>query len=292
MSALSAFECVGRLNSFSKAAEELSSSQPAVSRHIAALEDSLDIKLFNRNRGRVALTLDGQRLYHSVVSGLDDISTAIHGIKVQPQTISIACSHSISHLWLMPRYDRLQEDLGDDVEIITITSEYDYHPRLHEEGIDMTLTFDETNTRGLDATVLFDEEIFPVCSPTFAAQNAELLTIKGEAAIAELPLLDLRQRNYGWATWESWFSGSGLRFTDNDGRRRFGNYVYMLEAACNGLGVALGWTELVDDYLAQERLVTLPGDRLQTGGRFYLLVNTASRNRGLAERAVESLRTP
>ncbi len=289
LSALSAFECAGRHANFSRAAEELRTSQPAVSRHIAALEYFLDTKLFDRSRGRTTLTPDGQRLYHSVMTGLEEIATAVREIRAQPDTISIACSHSISHLWLMPRYDRLQQSLGDDVEIVTVTSEYEHHPRLQEEGVDLSLTFAGENARGMEKTVLFKEEIFPVCAPDFANKHANLIAERGATAIETLPLLNLGQRNYGWATWEAWFSLNGLVLPDLEGGRRFGNYVYLLEAACNGAGVALGWTELVDDYLTQGRLVPLPGERLSTGGALYLLVNPVSRNRVLADRAAQCL---
>lgn len=291
MSVLSAFECAGRLNSFSRAAEELGSSQPAISRHIASLENALGVKLFTRNRGRVSLTSTGQKLYHSVVVGLEEVALTIRDIQSQRRGISIACSHSISHLWLMPRYDRLQEALGEDVEIVTITSEYEYHSRLQEEGVDLNLTFAGEAVRRMDKTLLFKEEIFPVCSPAFAERHRSVITDKGVSALEVLPLLRLGQRNYGWATWETWFEKNGLNLPDMKSGRRFGNYVYMLEAACNGNGVALGWKELVDDYLSQERLIDLPGARLTTGGGLYLVVNPLSRSRSLVEQAAGLLKS-
>ncbi len=291
MSTLSAFECAGRHGSFSRAAEELRSSQPAISRHIATLENSLGVTLFSRERGRVSLTPAGQRLYHSIVSGLGEVATAINDIQSQRRTVSIACSHSISHLWLMPRYDRLQEALGMDVEILTVTSEYEYHSRLQEEGVDLNLTFAGEAIKGLDKTLLFEEEIFPVCAPSFAGAYATILSEKGKSALETLPLLSLGQRNYGWATWETWFSRNNLSMPEEKGARRFGNYVYMLEAACNGTGVAIGWADLVDDYLAKGRLIELFDERLRTGGGLYLVINPLSSNRELVKRAADFLRS-
>lgn len=289
MSTLSAFECAGRHGNFSRAAVELNSSQPAISRHIAGLEQTLGIKLFDRKWGRVTLTPDGQRFYHAVVSGMEEIAVAARDIRIQPQTISIACSHAISHLWLMPRYDQLQEHLGEKVEIVTVTSEYEYHPRLQEEGIDINLTFAETNVRNMDKTVLFEEEIFPVCAPAFARDNEVLIAEKGAAALAELPLLYLGQRNYGWATWDTWFENHGIEAPESDAVRRFGNYVYLLEAACNDGGIALGWSGLVESYLTQGRLVQIPTERLSTGGKLYLVVNPLGRNPSLAADAAACL---
>lgn len=292
MSVLNAFESVARHNSFSRAAAELNTSQPAVSRHVAGLETFVGARLFERGRGRVILTPEGQRLYHSVVAGLEEMTSAVRDLRVQRKSISIACTYSVSHLWLMPRHDRLQVDLGEDVEIVTISSEYEHHERLQEEGIDICLTFAGENLKSKEKHLLFSEEIFPVCSPAFAREHADVIRAEDANAIETLPLLDLGQRNYGWATWDVWFNHHGLDSQQQGDMRRFGNYVYLLEAACNGQGAAIGWTGLTDSYLEQGRLVRLPGAPLKTGGGFYLLVNPVSRNAELTERAAASLRRP
>lgn len=289
MSVLSAFECAARHNSFSRAAEELHTSQPAVSRHVAGLEAFLGVKLFNRSRGRVTLTTEGQRLYHSVVSGLEEMAAAVRDIRVQRKSISIACTYSVSHLWLMPRHDRLQAALGEDVEIVTVSSEYEYHERLQEEGIDICLTFAGDSINANDKRLVFSEEIFTVCSPQFAREHKSVLSEQGDAAVASLPLLDLGQKNYGWATWETWFQSKNLASPDAENMRRFGNYVYLLEAASNGQGVAIGWAGMVDEYVKQGRLISLQDEPTKTGGGCYVLVNPMSQNRNVAEQAVACL---
>jgi len=289
MSVLCAFESAARLGSFSRAAEELRTSQPAVSRHVASLEAFLDIRLFERGKGQVSLTTEGHHLHRAVVSGLEEMSAAVRDLRHQRKTISIACTYSISHLWLMPRHDRLQRALGDDVEIVTVSSEYEYHERLQEEGIDICLTFAGENIKAREKRLLFTEEIFPVCSPEFADTHQHLLDEHGISAFETLPLLDLGQRNYGWATWDIWFRHQGLVMQNADSMRRFGNYVYLLEAACNNQGIALGWAGLTDEYLKQGRLVSLPAEPLKTGGGFYLLVSPKSQNRDVTEQATSIL---
>lgn len=289
LSAMSAFECVARHGNFSRAATELNSSQPVVSRHVAGLESSLGTKLFVRARGGVSLTQDGSRLYRSVVAGLDEIVSAVQDIRVQAKRVSIGCSHAVSHLWLMSRYDRLQESVGYDVELVTVTAEYEYQPRLQEDGIDINLMFSDGPDKGGDKYLLFPEEVFPVCSPEFFEREGDRLARAGLAALCELPLLHLGQRNYGWVTWDSWFAAQGMECPPADELPRFGNYVYLLEAASNGAGVALGWSGLVDGYLSQGRLVALTDAHISTNGGLYLSINPSGRNTDLARKAAACL---
>ena len=289
LSVLTAFECAARHGNFSRAAVELNSSQPAISRHIASMEGSLGVKVFIRNRGRVALTPDGNRLYHAASSGLEEIAAAVRDIQSSPKRVSIGCSHAVSHLWLMPRYGQVQAHIGNDVEIVTVTSEYEYQGRWQEDGIDINLTFSDEGSKDGERFLLFPEQVFPVCSPTFVEKNAELISRRGIEATAELPLLHLGQRNYGWATWDKWFEGVGLNPRGDDGLPKFANYVYLLEAACNNAGIALGWSGLVDSYLAQNRLITLSHPSLTTTGGLYLSINRTGRNRVLAEQTATCL---
>ena len=127
-SALQAFEAAARHCNFSRAAEELHTSQSAISRHIASLESRLDTALFERrHKRRLILTDQGEQFYRAVVSGLDNIQAsmdAISGMHAEEQ-VTIACSHENSHLILLPRFDSLQNLLGADKTIRVMTYEYD-----------------------------------------------------------------------------------------------------------------------------------------------------------------------
>ncbi len=59
---IQAFVWVATLGSFRKTAEKLFTTQPAISSRIAALEESLGVKLFERGTGKVALTSKGNEL--------------------------------------------------------------------------------------------------------------------------------------------------------------------------------------------------------------------------------------
>ena len=97
--ALTAFDCAARHGSFAGAAKELGTSQPAVSRHIASLEQQLGIRLFDRSRTGVRLTEEGRRFYERAAAGLGMIKAATSEA-TQPSTpeqVMIACSGPASH---------------------------------------------------------------------------------------------------------------------------------------------------------------------------------------------------
>lgn len=100
------FVTVARLGNISAASKELYISQPAISKAIANLEDSLGTKLFIRNSRGVKLTEEGQILYPQIATGL----TAIHHGEEQLKTytkmgyghLSIGVSTTLCKFVLLP----------------------------------------------------------------------------------------------------------------------------------------------------------------------------------------------
>ncbi len=275
ISALKAFESAARHCNFSRAAEELNTSQPAISRHVTALEGMLATSLFERDGNRVSLSADGRRLYHAVVAGFEEIGRAMEEVRRSPRrrVVSIACSYDVAHLWLMPRHEGLQARLGADTEIRVVASEYEQQALAHDDGIDLRLTYLNPLPDGIEAVHIFDETVFPVCAPEFAEEHRQLLEADGAKALAELPLLHLSKRNFGWASWPGWLSHHDLGEPMSATQRRFSSYVYLLEAASDGAGVALGWSGLCDRYIEQGRLVAPFDVTHSPGGAFRAVLN-------------------
>src|SRR5471032_2413657 len=83
MQALSMFESAARLASFTAAARELGSTQPAVSQRVVQLEENLGAALFERGHRGVTLTEDGVRLFEAVRQSLDTIRVATSDIRAR-----------------------------------------------------------------------------------------------------------------------------------------------------------------------------------------------------------------
>ena len=73
LGALRAFEMAARLGAFTSAAERLGVSQSAVTRQIAAVEDSLGVRLFHRGRRGVVLTPEGEAYYAEIAPAFEMI---------------------------------------------------------------------------------------------------------------------------------------------------------------------------------------------------------------------------
>ena len=177
-SALQAFEAAARHCNFSRAAEELHTSQSAISRHIKSLESRLDTGLFDRlNKKRLILTHQGEQFYRAVTGALDNLQAsmdAIAGTHAGEQ-VTIACTHENSHLILLPRFDALQQAVGADKTIRVMTYEYDAMQRALDPRVDITIRYDIARVDPADCAEIVREAVRPVVSPAFLQQHeAEL----------------------------------------------------------------------------------------------------------------------
>ena len=289
-SALQAFEAAARYCNFSRAAEELHTSQSAISRHIATLESRLDTSLFDRHhRRRLVLTHQGEQFYRAVVSGLDNIQAALDAISGarNAEEITIACTHENSHLILLPRFDALQQAMGADKTIRVMTYEYDAMQRSLDPRVDITIQYDVARIDPDDRKAIIREAVRPVVSPAFFQQHRDIL----QAPVREwsdLPFLELSKSNYGWATWEDWFALQevGERRPDY---QHFNNYIYLLEAAAAGKGVALGWRGLIDRYIESGVLLEVGPDYAESERAIYAVLTEHGREKPLARHCLDCL---
>ncbi|WP_282607220.1 LysR family transcriptional regulator [Pelagibius sp. Alg239-R121] len=281
-SALVAFESAARHGNFSRAAQELNTSQSAVSRHIADLEGRLGARLFDRHKKGVILNAQGSYFQQAVISGLDRIQAAAAVISnwTEGDEITIACTHEISHLFLMPRYEALEAALGREVQIRIMTHEYDTLGLHLESRIDVTFAYEFLDKAPSDYVQVFQEAVQPVCAPTFAKEHHAVLC-QPVSSWSGLPFLQLTKRNQGWATWEDW-----LASTDTAGLApefiRFDNYVYLLEAAASGRGLALGWRGLIERHLSSGTLVPVSDCYVSFDRALYAVLTPRGRNRRAA----------
>ena len=289
-SALQAFEAAARHCNFSRAAEELHTSQSAISRHIANLEGRFNRLLFDRYQKRkLVLSQSGELLYRAVVLGLDNIQSAIDTISSSTQTdqLTLACTHEISHLYLLPRFEQLQQVLGSDKPIRIMTYEYDTMETSLDPRIDIVIQYDISGVDPADRVRIVGEAVFPVAAPSFIEQHRSLLdgTVAGWQS---LPFLDLSKYNYGWATWQDWFLASNHPLLQPE-YTYFGNYVYLLEAAAAGKGIALGWQGLIERHLENGVLAPLVTDYVSFDRGIYAILTARGRGHPLAQQFMDCL---
>ena len=107
---LEAFVWVSDLGSFRKAADRLNTTQPNISTRISSLENTLNVKLMERDAGSVRLTTKGQELLkhaRKVLVQSDEFLSAVNQNTLHNETIRIGVTEMIVHTWLRSFLKRL-----------------------------------------------------------------------------------------------------------------------------------------------------------------------------------------
>ena len=288
MNVLRAFEAAARHSSFSAAAEELGIHQPTISRYIAELEHELGVRMFDRSSRAVILTPAGEVYQRAVSIGLDRIAAGgLSALNVmEDKRVVVACGIATSHQFVMPRFAALRKAMSEDVCLRILALDSDMIDRLGENEIDVLLAFENGDSAPEDRVSLFNEAITPVCSPDFAATHADILA-QPVSEWGSLPFLRLARPTRGWMNWHDWFEAVGYPrprpvFTGID------SYVYLIETAVAGHGLALGWRHYIDRYINAGTLVTVVDGFVECGGRCIARLTERGRQRPIARQCLDA----
>lgn len=266
LNALRAFEAAARLQSLSKAAQELSVTHGAVSRQIRVLEDDLGLALFSKEGRGLKLTDAGIRLRDASAEAFERLRGACAELKQQTADAPfvLACPGSLLARWFIPRLDRLNRELPE-LRLQLSASDGELDPR--RAGIDATLWFAEPPwPADMQVFELAVERIGPVLSPRYAG-FAALQHAAPQQLLSE-SLLHTTSRPQAWPQWAQ---SQGIKRAELHLGQGFEHLYYLLEAAVAGLGVAIAPQQLVADELAAGRLVA-PWGFVETSARLALWV--------------------
>jgi LysR family glycine cleavage system transcriptional activator len=246
LNALKAFEAAARSKSVTRAAEELSVTQGAVSQQVKALEESLGIKLFNRERQRLVITEVGREYLGVVRDAFDQIAAGTERIvqRQRSSVLTVSTSPDFAAKWLVNRLGRFAET---HPEIDLRISATVHHIDFAHEDVDLAIRHGDGDWAGLDVVRLCSERLFPVCSPKLIAGPNGITT---PSDLLKFPLLRLED----WKNWNRWFEAAGV--SDPVAHGPVLNRASMLiDAAVDGQGVALARTTLAAWDIINGRLV-------------------------------------
>src|ERR1041385_135083 len=202
LNALKAFEAAARAESFTRAAEELNVTQGAVSHQVKALEDTLGLKLFNRERQRLIITEAGREYLAVVRDALDRIALGTERV-VQRQSrggLTVSTSPDFAAKWLVVRLGRFIEAHPDIDLRVSATTQYVDFAR---EDVDVAIRHGDGNWTSLDVVRLYSERLFPVCSPKLISSRNR---ITKPADLLKFPLLRLEDAK----NWTRLFDAAGI----------------------------------------------------------------------------------
>ena len=277
LNALRAFEASARHRSFSRAAEELNVTPAAVSHQIKGLEEFLQERLFRRAKGALMLTDAGQRLLPGVRRGFAAFRDAMEnfGLRRQSGQINVAVTPSFGASWLIPRLERFNAAHRDiDIRISTTMEIIDYE----RDNLDIGVRYGMGDYPGLIVEKLLDSAATPVCNPNLLEGPYKLDDPEDLANFTLLhddsPLLGETD-----ADWAMWLMAAGAPQVDASHGLRFDSASSCMNAAVEGVGVALGRTALIDKDIAEGRLIRLFELSLPSNFGYYVAYPKQSRNK-------------
>jgi LysR family glycine cleavage system transcriptional activator len=263
LNALRVFLVAARHRSFSRAAVELNVTHGAVSRQIRNLEEFLGVALFERQIRKISLTAEGQQLFAESSPALEQIGIAVRAVMARPpgRAVRINARPSFAVRWLIPR-------LPDFVA---------RYPRVEPQLVTSTLSperateaFDIAIRRGVEGwppafkvRPFLEDELILVAAPSLLRAKA----VSDAPSLAAHVLLACKSRRQDWDDWKQHL---GLPRLKPARRLQFDHIHLVLQAAVDGLGVALTPTSLLGGDVAQGRLVCpLPRLRLPLQSIYY-----------------------
>lgn len=244
LNALRAFEATARLRSFSAAADELSVTHGAVSRHIKVLEDGIGLPLLRRGGNGAVPTPEGQRLADALSRAFAVIQSGIEELRPGPLTLS--CSESVMMYWLLPRLARFQEE-NPDVQLRFNTGAGAVDFVRDNVSVAIRLSTIEPPKDAIRTDVV-TEWIGPVCAP----QYQRTMRVASVNDLARARLLTTRTRLHAW---EDWRRHCGAPLGELRVDESFAHFYLLIQAAKCGLGLANVPRMLVLDDLNNGTLV-------------------------------------
>lgn len=243
------FEAVARLGGVSKAAAELGVSPSAVSQQIRLLESQLGVRLFKREKRRLILTLDGDRMYQTTTQAFGALRNVRGAIGRQHGTRGLTCrvSPSFGVRWLGPRIAEFAAQNPDWNIRIDATPDF---TAFETEAVDLDLRYGLGGWAGLSVTCIMHDLVLPMCSPEYLDRLAPFGGTPERLAAARL--IDSVKTLYRW---DLWLAANRIEIGDLSYPFRFDRSSMSIEMARQGGGVALDSAMLCRGELERGELV-------------------------------------
>jgi LysR family glycine cleavage system transcriptional activator len=259
LNGIKAFEAAARSGSFAAAGAELNVSAAAVSRMVHLLEDRLGVALFERKANKLVTTAAG-RAYQSGLTPIFDALASLTAQVTAPASVrvlTIGVGPTFLMKWLIPRLGEFRKEEPDiDVRITTGGATVPFG-----EDWSCGVRLGDGDWPGLTAEPLFAADLLPVCAPRLAAGLKRASDLKGP---------NLLRVAHSPDDWPLWLKAAQVPRLSARGPE-FQFYGQALQAAIDGLGIAMGIRPYIDDDLAAGRLVAPFALSVPKGMRWYLV---------------------
>ena len=260
LNGLRAFEAAARHGSFVGASEELHVTQAAVSRMVRLLEARLGFGLFERRPNGLALTAQGKALQPGLTAAFDAIAGITEQVAAMRNTpaLTLGVGPSFAMRWLIPRLATFYRQ-HPEIEVRLATGGA-INP--YKDDWTCGILLGNGDWPGYAAEPMFSADLFPVCTAAIAQRLGKPSDVAREA---------LLQVQHSPEEWPLWLAAAHVKLAPGMLGPRFDTYAMVLQAALDGVGVALGLRPYVEDDVAAGRLVAPFGLAVPKGRAWYLV---------------------
>jgi LysR family transcriptional regulator, glycine cleavage system transcriptional activator len=275
LNGIRAFEAAARAESFAKAATELHVTPAAISRMVQLLEQRLAVPLFERRANRLVLTPAGRAYQSGLTQIFDQLAnltaqvTAMAGSRV----LTVGVGPTFATRWLIPRLADFQKRAPEtEVRFATGGATLPYN-----DDWTCGIRLGDGNWPDFISERLFAADLSPVCAPAIAKR------IRAPEDLRDATLLRVA---HAADDWPRWFRAAELSKIRARGPE-FEYYGQALQAAADGVGVAMGISPYVDDDVNAGRLVAPFRLSVPKGQQWYLIYRAGRKD----EAAFQAFRT-
>ena len=276
LNALRAFEAAARHGSLTRAAQELSVTQGAVSRFVAQLEDWLGVPLCARTRRGIEPNPGGVAYAAVLRRAFDEIEGETRRLQDRPagNLLRIKLPPTFAIRWLVPRLARFHALHREvDVQITTSHQMVDFE----REEIDVCIHWGAAPPPGAVAQRLFGETLMPVCSPGLFREAA------APGSPGELGRHVLLCSMHRPDDWPIWLAAAGVADVDGNSGLKFENSALAYQAAVDELGIVMAQRAFVEDDMRAGRLIAPFALRAVTPNAYYLAYARSRRRSPLVD---------
>jgi len=260
LNGLRAFEAAARHGSFVAAGTELNVTQAAVSRMVRLLEERLGFPLFDRLPNGLALTPQGKALQPGLTTAFDSIAAIAEQVGTMRTTpmLTIGVGPSFAVRWMIPRLESFYRQ-HPEIEVRLATG-----GTINPFRDDWTcgILMGNGEWPGLEAEPLFSGDLFPVCTAAIAKRLSRPSDLSRER---------LLQVVHSPEDWPLWLAAAKVKLRARTLGPGFANYSMALQAALDGVGIAIGLRPYVEDDIAMGRLVAPFSLAVPKGQAWYLV---------------------
>lgn len=242
LNSLRAFEVVSRHLNYHSAAGELKVTPAAVKQLVSKLENTIGGKLLERQGQKLVLTAKGMDCSNDLSSGFDHLYASVHkmrGSRKKNQLI-VSVETSFATTWLVPKLDQFRSRHS---EISVLIDSNQSILDIENSQIDVAIRYGVKNKENLISHRLFDDLIFPACSPALLCGPPKLLSLQD---LNSVPLIHWDMSQLSWATetrrwfeWNKWFARYEVDIAETQQGLHFSDYGQAVQAAIAGQGVLL-----------------------------------------------------